>query len=524
MKDNFSKEEIRQQQGMDVREIMDLLKQTYETSDGTNNNATQKWIKTRKYLYQYRARTSQNLKNKNPQGQTLSRTRKRTHGPLTLTQIHQILSFLQTTFPNHSELQAKILQNSPRILSQHHSIESRLIPTVEFLKGLYGGMPCSNGEKGGMFHEAIGRNTDLLLVRGVGYAGGGWEDQRNKDDGHELWRETDDNDSMKVEEYLRSELELTSSSIAKLKRNHPTLFQLSLANKVKPVVHHLFSLLGSSTPLEQSTDASAPISSSLSKQKKQVAKILANHPTLFFLDVRANLEPTAQFLQDSFKLNDRELATIIASTPGVLGLSLEKNLKPTIQYLWDVLKSGRIFVEADEYGEEEDASTSCLRKCVLKHPQILALSLNNIRSKVFYFDEIDRISFSGMDDANVNAINIIRDNEGQSGVDNDKLSHLGETDGASLAARILMSAPSTYSLSLKENIVPKINYLWKTWSVHSINIDETQLATECVATGIRRNECSISERLREYPQILSAFVFVFLSFCFVFLLRASFLH
>ena len=231
------------QDTMNIRELMSLLEQTYPTpSTNDKNNA---WKKTRRYLYQYRSGTSQR------------------RGPITLSNIQQIISFLQITFPNNPTLQSKIIQQSPRILGQYNSIDSRLVPTVEFLHSLYGGI----GD-GGLFEEAISRKTDLLLVRGVGFNSVG----RGKSSSDKIM----DNyysDSLVVEEYLHQELHISSSGIAKLKRNHPRIFELSLYHKVKPVVTFLYSLLGHHSDTSTSTPPQP-------KQTKQVAKIVQHYPII----------------------------------------------------------------------------------------------------------------------------------------------------------------------------------------------------------------------------------------------------
>ena len=159
-------------ESMDVRVLMQLLEQTYP-SDDTADVKKQQWTKTRQYLYQYRANLAQHNGGGNESNISKKRKRiSRNRGPLTISHIQQIISFLEATFPARPDLHVHILQNTPRILSQHHSIESKLVPTVEFLKELYGDMPGSDGKKGTMFIDAIQRNPNLLLVRGVGYVGG----------------------------------------------------------------------------------------------------------------------------------------------------------------------------------------------------------------------------------------------------------------------------------------------------------------------------------------------------------------
>ena len=404
------------QDTMNIRELMSLLEQTYPTpSTNDKNNA---WKKTRRYLYQYRSGTSQR------------------RGPITLSNIQQIISFLQITFPNNPTLQSKIIQQSPRILGQYNSIDSRLVPTVEFLHSLYGGI----GD-GGLFEEAISRKTDLLLVRGVGFNSVG----RGKSSSDKIM----DNysDSLVVEEYLLQELHISSSGIAKLKRNHPRIFELSLNHKVKPVVTFLYSLLGHHSDTSTATPPQP-------KHTKQVAKIVQHYPIIMQLDVVANLEPTSCFLRDACGFTEKELATVVCSTPGLLGLSVDENLKPTIQFLRGTLIIDRVEHTKDDANEEGDDPTKVLlRKCILKHPPILALSLSNLRAKTNYFNAIDNVK--------------------------------GTKETKALAGRILLSAPSTYSLSLEGNIIPKIEYLSAFWSTAS------------------SGEGFLSESIREYPQILT---------------------
>ena len=221
-------EEVAPTKALNIPDIMKLLQETYPEGSGPDQPHKMpiyQWTKTRNYLYHYRANAQRNP-NTNPNNITdteISKSKRVRIKDLSLQNIQQIISFLQTSFPNNPHLQARIVQNSPRILSQHHSIDSRLMPTLELLKELYGSMPDSEGREGGMIYEAIWRNTNLLLVRGVGYAGGGWEEGGG---------EGGVDNSADVESYL-VELGVSSLGIAKLKKNNHMLFQLLLKQKVK---------------------------------------------------------------------------------------------------------------------------------------------------------------------------------------------------------------------------------------------------------------------------------------------------
>jgi len=431
----LSDEATTPQQSMDVRELMHLLEETYPSSHNApsdannkgNKHKRQQWARTRNYLYQYRANLSRSTTSSSSTEPT-TKKRKRTtrnRGPLTITHLQQIISFLETTFPNHPELQAHILQSTPRILSKHHSIESRLLPTVEFLKELYGDMAGSDGKEGSMFFEAIKRNSNLLLVQGVGYVGDGTttRTEENKRGDHST-----SSAAVKVEEYLENVVGISSQGIAKLKKNQPTLFQLSLGNKVQPAVEYLLSLL---------LGCNSSMNSIPPKQKKLLAKIVTNHPNLLQLDVDSNLRSTAQFLRDYCDLADSELATVVGSNPSILGLAVDGNLRPKMQLLTNVLEKGTKQGSSSSI-DDSDVKKTALRKSILKHPQILSLSTSNICTKMDYFDDID-----------------VKSNTGKS--DN------------TLAVRLLATAPSVYSLSLAENIIPKVDYLAALWGWSSLS-------------------------------------------------------
>ena len=445
---------------MNITEIINLLEQTYpdntSNSSSSSINGKKKWTKTRDYLYQYRASLSPTSSSSSSSTTTTSSSKRKRKGrdPLTLSNIQQIISFLQSTFPNNTALQSTIIQKSPRILGQYHSIDSRLVPTVEFLNGLYGNM----GTNDDMFVEAISRNTNLLLLRGVGYNAAAGRGRGGEGDGS-----SNDNMNREVEEYLQNDLDMPSSAIVKLKRNHPKVFQLSLKDKVKPAIKYLHSLLGHNNIHEDVL----PASMSARQLRKKVAKIVSCHPQVLQLDVASNLEPTTCFLRDACDFTDTELGQVIFAAPGVLGLSVEENLKPTLQLIEDILKSS---VEQEVGGNEDDGDCSNfvvqLRKCILRHPQILALSLNNLRAKRDYFNSIG----SSSDESS----SMVEDNKGTESTEKRK---------PSLAARILQSAPSVYSLSLEGNIIPKVEYLSTTLWGSSFNM--------------------LSENIHEYPPIMT---------------------
>ena len=551
----------------DVREIMDLLRRTYpERDDGCRDDDDDDdvgWARTRGYLYRHRASCLRACADPSP------RTGGGGKEPLTVRNVESVLSFLDESLPGRPGLQARVLRRTPRILGRWGSIDSRLRPTVDFLRGLYGGMEGGGGGAGGRgggeeeevvgggggggggrFYEAIYRNTDLMLVRGVGYAGdGGGRGARRRDDrggvGGDAGVSRDEGvggsrsttatattgagadraergATGAVEDYLRRELgaqlSLPSSAIANLKRDHPTLFQLSLDGRVRPVVEYLRSLLlsssgtdddggGVSSPGGDSADPAVSTTMSYSssstrrndgKARRMLTRVVTSHPTLLQLDVEANLRPTAFFLRDSCDFDDGELACVISATPGVLGLSVTRNLGPTMECIREILAAGDggvgvgvgAFDDDGDGGEGRgggegggDESKTSLRKCILKHPQILSLSLRNLRAKRDYFDDIDGVGDSSPP----------KDDIGWKGKARKK-------NKTTLAARILATAPSAYSLSLAENIIPKVEYLARLWG------SDRTTSSACTENDIdgrggRRN--SLADNLREFPTILT---------------------
>jgi hypothetical protein len=94
------------------------------------------------------------------------------------------------------------------------------------------------------------------------------------------------------------------------------------------------------------------------------------------------------------------------------------------------------------------------------------LSLSNLRTKVAYFSELEE--------------NEIRSNA----------NHRTSSVSSSLAARILRRCPTVYSLSLKDNIAPKVEILSRAWGVSAVDESDS-----CA---------SLSKMLQEFPNILTS--------------------
>jgi hypothetical protein len=175
-------------------------------------------------------------------------------------------------------------------------------------------------------------------------------------------------------------------------------------------------------------------------------------------------------------MTNDQLAAVVAATPGVLGLLLEGNLRPTLQFVLDalILIENKHNTNGTSVNDDKN-SVALLRKCILKHPQKLAQSLDNTRGRRNYFNEIDRLGVVDM------------------------------ANKTSLAAMMLVATPLAYSLSLK-HISEKIEYLAAIWDSpaptatlsRSDEINEINYTHgSCIARA------SLSDCLRVYPQILT---------------------
>jgi hypothetical protein len=320
-------------------------------TDRLDDGAESDWTKTRNYLYQ-------------------------ASDKLSVEQIDRVLIFLQGSFPNDTV--RLILQLSPRILRKN--CNTNLRPTLELLEQLYGSERV---------RIAVRRNPGLLLTRGTGY----------------------DADALElVEVFLKQELDLTPSSLKKLKETLPVLFQTKVY-KLLSVIHFFRCYLSETLSHE---DASASI-----------AKLLVIHPQIFLLSVEKGLEPKIQLLKERCDFASGDIANLIQSSSAgaILGLSVQENLKPKLDFL------------------SERLAPEQLRKTVKSHPQLLGLSLANIREKLSFFD--------GMEQHKPGNVTISRVR-------------------SSLASRILLRAPSVFShlpsiqarVDMTQRRLPRRMYCW----------------------------------------------------------------
>jgi hypothetical protein len=164
------------------------------------------------------------------------------------------------------------------------------------------------------------------------------------------------------------------------------------------------------------------------------------------------------FLMERCQLSKSDAAALIKTSPGILGLSVEDNLRPTLDFLSTLLEN----------------DTCLLRKCLTGHAQLLALSLKNLQQKVDYFDAID----------------------GQ------------ETSGTSLASRIAIRSPAVFSLSLRNNIIPTVEFLAKVWGTTPPKVcwhgDAITVTTaQALSSPPIQTKDSLSSLLQEFPTVLT---------------------
>lgn len=242
-----------------------------------------------------------------------------------------------------------------------------------------------------LFEEAIRRNPDLLLTSGTGY-------------------NADSLDAVAI--YWKNFL--TDSEIEKLRRKAPFVFSLKLS-RILALVNYIEGLV------DCKDEAASRI----------VAGLVLNHPNIFSLSLE-NLAARVEYLKETCALQDSDLSRLLqSSSAAILGLSVHENLEPTLNLLLERLDSNG------------------LRKIILAHPQLLGLSLENLKSKVGFFDELDA--------------------------------------QRRLATRILLRAPAVYSLSI-ENIREKVQLLEGLWGSNQTSSflgDDPTLLTLSLEGNIR---------------------------------------
>ncbi|GKZ01479.1 hypothetical protein MPSEU_001098500 [Mayamaea pseudoterrestris] len=248
-----------------------------------------------------------------------------------------------------------------------------------------------------------------------------------------------------IQSFLQEQMGFSATAITKLKRKEPLIFQRPLYT-LNSVVAFLDDLLqhGNYTDYEI---------------RNTTAKLITKHPRMFALSVPFKLQPQLEFLEAHCNLQPSDIAKAIVTKSGaanLLILSIEENLKPSIEYLSKVVARG-----SDGNGD--------LKHCLSTYPGTLNLALPNIKSKVEFFDSIDppRINHDG-----------------------------SRIPSQGLAARVLLRAPAVYSMSLSDNLIPKIKFLAGVWGMKVYDAASCALETD-------DPDRSFALLLGESPTILS---------------------
>ena len=397
-----------------VRSIMDLLMRRYPTTpiNGSQDvsNTTCEWSKTRNYIY-------------------------KVSDSLSIEQVRDVINYLDSIVDNPKETTKMILQATPRILKR--SVTNSIKPTAEFLVELWGDE---------LFQLAIQKNPKVLLSQGLGYGDGPEKEQIQ----HYLYstlvgdiRKNNNNDKGGISIGESS----SSSLIQKLQKSAPFLF-VSTLKQVQDVMEYLITLLVQppkiTTDDDDDDDAMGGIVLN-HKLRTQLTKIVTSHPQLFKLSVENNLKPRVNYIMDRCSMNQTDIASLISKSScggaGILGLSVSDNLQPTIDYIANKILQLQDVDKADN--QEPQVDQSLLRKVILSHPPLLGLSLKNLQNKVAYFNAIDEIAAA---------------QEGKK-----KRRTPSSSSQTSLSSRVAIRAPAVYSLSLRDNIIPTIEFLSKIW-------------------------------------------------------------
>jgi hypothetical protein len=143
-----------------------------------------------------------------------------------------------------------------------------------------------------------------------------------------------------------------------------------------------------------------------------------------------------EFLKKTCFMDESHLANMVRNCPQILGLSVEDNLSITLDF---IVRNFGLNTPKD------------FQRCLGRYPQILCLSLENLHTKVVFFHSLDKYNDKHADS-----------DQGVEGI-SEEIPTIGSnpTSAISLMYRIAVNAPSVYSLSLCDNIIPKLVTLAK---------------------------------------------------------------
>lgn len=215
-----------------------------------------------------------------------------------------------------------------------------------------------------------------------------------------------------IEDFLVSSLGFKRKDLTFLKEKAPWIFQRSLEH-VQAHVAFWNNILQNSGKSESS-------------KQGIISMLLKSYPTLFNCSLQKGLVPKVKFLQGRCGLSKEDVASLlIGHRAAVFCLSVEDNLRPSVKFLSEHLLTGA----------DDERTVNNIRKCIVTHPNILCMSKEKMLERISYFDKIDSMCVTKPE--------------------------------SSLASRIALRAPTVFSLSLDDNIIPKINFLAGVWGAEA---------------------------------------------------------
>lgn len=275
-----------------------------------------------------------------------------------------------------------------------------------------------------------------------------------------------------------------------MKERHPFILHIPLDRTIRPFVSFLACLL-TQQDYDQSKREHSPtllLHSLDDTIKKVIIRVISNYPTILSLTLDGNLYPTVEFLQNSCFMDESNLANMVRNCPQILGLSVEDNLNITLDY---IVRSVGLNTPKD------------FQRCFGRHPQILCLSLENLHSKVVFLHSLEYNDEKNKDHSG----------EGVQVISKQSPAIGSNPTDVSLLYRIAVNAPSVYSLSLRDNVIPKLITLAKVWcpDLPRISLEQSletwkNYPVSGTMTHIslpQQARITLTKRIKEYPAILT---------------------
>ncbi len=539
--------------------IFQLIENRYST-----NIKGDEWSKTRRYIYHIVTDVTDYSKNTSSGNVKRKRLIHKTKNSIDEQQINSVLNYLEQEFhKNHNHNSNNnitkstatatqvqyisvpyIIQNIPRILKKN--VSSQIKPTIEFLKQLY--------FQNDMFYTAIRRNPKLLLTSGVSSSHN--DNVDTGDDEDTIITNTFSDDDNKVlgdslssniniiSYFQELNLGLTKQSIHQIEAaliNQSTSSGLStemIQKHIDPIIKYLLYTVGcyGSRTLSSWEEKNIMVTTSstsrsqqpiihlddaeYTKRSKVVGNMIVKNPKILTLNLQSNIIPKVKYLQSIFCTYsltsshddnvskdgvDNCILNMYKKFPSVLGLSLNNNIKPTLDLIISVIDSTilELLMKENTYDiinhesigkkvnpKRRSDQQMVLQKILLQHPQLLGLSTSNLQGKIEYFNSIDymdlRTTHFGLD-----------------ADDNDNNESSLSLSCLTLAACVMISSPSVYSLSLKDNIIPKVECLANLWKIGSEFSQAYDINTNEIMMSRRYYYSYLGRKIANYPLILT---------------------